>query len=105
MLFRSALSLLNLPEMFLSGLVLLVLAQLLCTVSKKPSCSTQKLSNLKIFALGIFVLIAILHGIWSEVILAKGRTYVIGKFKVQLGDVKNQSSCSKSGFACMLLQV
>jgi len=105
MLFRSALSLLNLPEMFLSGLVLLVLAQLLCTVSKKPSCSTQKLSNLKIFALGIFVLIAILHEIWSEVILAKGRTSVIGKFKVQLGDVKNQSSCSKSGFACMLLQV
>jgi len=39
--FRSAVSLLSFPDMFLAGLILLVLAQLFCTVSRKPSCSTK----------------------------------------------------------------
>jgi hypothetical protein len=75
------------------------------TVSRKVSCSAQKFSNLKILERGIFVLMAILQGIWSEVIFAMGSASVLGKSKVQLTDVKNQSNCSRSGSVCMLLHV
>ena len=44
-------------------------------------------------------------GIWSEAILARGRTKVSGYSVVQLIEVKNQSNCSKRGSCCMLLQV
>jgi hypothetical protein len=61
--FRLALSLFNFEEMFLAEFsFVLRLLQLLRIVSKKPSCSTQKFSNLKIVLLGILVLTAILQG-------------------------------------------
>jgi hypothetical protein len=53
---RSSLSLLNLEEMFLVEFRgLLRWCQLLLTVSKKPSCSVQKFSNLKMQVFGILV--------------------------------------------------
>jgi hypothetical protein len=76
-----------------------------CTVSAKSLCSAQKFSKRKTFALGILVLITIWQGRWSEVIFAKGNTFVFGYSTVQFGDVKNQSSCSNNGSDCMLLQV
>jgi hypothetical protein len=39
------------------------------------------------------------------VILAKGVTSVLGYERVQFTEVKNQSSCSKSGSPYMLLHV
>jgi hypothetical protein len=41
--------------------------------------------------LGIQVLIIILHGIWSDVILARGTTSVRGNLFVQFTKVKNES--------------
>jgi hypothetical protein len=41
----------------------------------------------------------------GDVILARGRTKVFGKEWVQFTEVKNQSSCSRRGVCCMLLQV
>jgi hypothetical protein len=103
---RGCLNLLNLVEITLEELRLWVGAiQLSWTVSMKPSCWTQKLSNLKTFAFGILVLTETLQGTWSEVIWAIGKTSVIGKTKVQFGDVKIQSNYSRRGSDCMLLQV
>ena len=79
------------------------LSQQLDTKSKKPGCSIQKFSNLKIFDFGIEVPMDTLHGMWSEVVLASGVTMVFGKLSVQLGDVKNQSNYSNRGLVCMLL--
>ncbi|WVZ63273.1 hypothetical protein U9M48_012915 [Paspalum notatum var. saurae] len=42
--------------------------------------------------------------IWSEVVLARGKTEVFGKAMVQYAEVKNQSNCSKRGASYMLLQ-
>jgi hypothetical protein len=53
-------------------------SQLFCTLSKKPSRSSQKFSNLKILVFGILVLTETLQGTWSEVIWAIGKTLVIG---------------------------
>lgn len=104
--FNLALSALNLDDMFLAlSLSPGVDDQQSITVSRKSLCSTQKFSKRKTFAFGMLVLITTLHGMWSEVILAKGITAVLGKSMVQFVDVKNQSSFSRSGSVCMLLHV
>lgn len=71
----------------------------------KSLCSIQWFSNLKVLALGIEELISITQGTWSETDLARGKTKVLGKRKVQLFEVKNQSSFSNRGSSCILLQV
>jgi hypothetical protein len=52
--------------------------QVFLTNSMNLGWSTQWFSNLKIWALGIFVAILITHGTWSRVGFAKGCTKVLG---------------------------
>jgi hypothetical protein len=103
---REDLSLLSLAEITLVKLELWIgVSQLSWTVSRKPSCCTQKFSNLKMLDFWILVFLETLQGTWSEVIYAIGKTSVIGKSRVQFGEVKNQSNCSSRGSNCMLHHV
>ena len=45
------------------------------------------------------------QGTWSEAVLAKGSTIVLGYARVHSVVVKNQSSCSGNGTSCILDQV
>ena len=49
--------------------------------------------------------IEITQGTWSEVSIAKVQTEVLGKLFVHDCEVKNQSSLSRSGENCLLVQV
>lgn len=81
------------------------ISQYSLTTWRKPGCSTQKFSNLKIPDFGILVWIDTTQGIWSEIYRDRGLTIVLGQAVVQLFVVKNQSNCSKRGLPYMLLQV
>jgi hypothetical protein len=101
---RSPLSLLNEEEILLTESISLVFYPTILNSLEDINVLYPKVLK-SVFLLWDLVLIAILHGIWSEVILASGSTSEFGKSRVQLGEVKNQSSCSRSGSECMLLQV
>jgi hypothetical protein len=45
------------------------------------------------------------QGIWSDVVLTKGISRVLGKLVVQFAEVKHQSNWTKRGSDCILLQM
>jgi len=51
--------------------------------SLKPCLCSKKISNLKIWALGMEVEIEITRGLWSEVSLTRALQEVFGKARVQ----------------------
>jgi len=75
------------------------------TIPANCSLSNQKFSNLKTLLLGITVEMEITQGVWSVGVISRAFEEVLGYVRVQLLEVKTQSSFSNRGEGCMFDQV